>query len=165
MKTSQVGSRSRGEEDTNEALKGTGRAFRHSVVRSFSSPPRPLTSAFGEGMPMRFRFLSLLIVIAVPVVIVALNLRQSKTVTEPHPGGGAVKHPPPYEMKLMTISVHTDQGWPIWHTRASNHFAAHNAALFLDEGGLHYEQANPQTDYVRAGIDFTIGLLILIVTA
>src|SRR5262249_41624454 len=68
-------------------------------------------------------------------------------------------------MKLMTISVHTDQGWPIWHTRASNHFAAHNAALFLDEGGLHYEQATSQTDRVRAGIDLAIGLLILIVTA
>jgi hypothetical protein len=114
---------------------------------------------------MRFRFLSLLIVIAVAVLIVALNLRQSKTVTEPYSMWGAVQHPPPYEMKLMTISVHTDQGWPIWHTRASNHFAAHNAALFLDEGGLHYEQATPQTDYVRAGIDFAIGLLILIVTA
>ena len=114
---------------------------------------------------MRFRFLSLLIVIAVAVLIVALNLRQSKTVTEPYPMGGAVQHPPPYEMKLMTISVHTDQGWPIWHTRASNHFAAHNAALFLDEGGSHYEQATPQTDDVRAGIDLAIGFLILIVTA
>jgi hypothetical protein len=120
---------------------------------------------FGEGMPMRFRFLSLLIVTAVAVVIVALNLRQSNTVTEPYPMGGAVQHPPPHEMKLMTISVYTDQGWPIWHTRASNHFAAHNAALFLDEGGLHYEQAIPQTDYVRAEIDIAIGLLILIVTA
>ena len=123
---------------------------------------------------MRFRFLSLLIVIAVAVFIVALNLRQSKTVTEPYPMGGLVEHPPPYEMKLMTISVHTDQGWPIWHTRASNHFAAHNARLFIDENGwpyegvqdprLRYEQATPQTDYVRAGIDFAIGLLILIVT-
>jgi hypothetical protein len=114
---------------------------------------------------MRLHFLSLLIVIAVAVLIVALNLRQSKTVTEPYPMGGAVQHPPPYEMKLMTISVYTDQGWPIWHTRASDHFAAHNAALFLDEGGWPYEQATPQTDYVRAGIDFVIGLLILIVTA
>ena len=124
---------------------------------------------------MRFRFLSLLIVIAVAVLIVALNLRQSKTVTEPYPMLDAIRHPPPYEMKLMTISVHTDQGWPIWHTRASNHFAAHNAALFIDEGGLphegvhdprlQYEQATPQTDSVRAGIDLAIGLLILIVTA
>ena len=123
---------------------------------------------------MRFRFLSLLIVIAVAVLIVALNLRQSKTVTEPYPMD-AVQHPPPCEMKFMTISVHTDQGWPIWHTRASNHFAAHNARLFIDENGwpyigvqdprLRYEQATPQTDYVRAGIDFAIGLLILIVTA
>ena len=113
---------------------------------------------------MRFRFLSLLIVIAVAVLIVVLNLRQSKTVTEPYPMD-SVQYPPPCEMKFMTISVHTDQGWPIWHTRASNHFAAHNAALFLDEGGLPYEQATPQTDYVRAGIDFAIGLLILLVTA
>jgi len=121
---------------------------------------------------MRFRFLSLLIVIAVAVLIVPINLRKSKTVTEPYPMEGLGHHPPRYEMKFMTISVHTDQGWPIWHTRASNHFAAHNAALFIDEGGLpvhdprlQYEQATPQTDYVRAGIDFAIGLLILIVTA
>src|SRR5262245_65383906 len=107
-------------------------------------------------MPMRFRFLSLLIVIAVAVLIVALNLRQSKTVTEPYPMGGAIPQSPPYEMKLMTISVHTDQGWPIWHTRASNHFAAHNVVLYLGEGGLPYEQATPQTDYVRAGFDFAI---------
>jgi hypothetical protein len=114
---------------------------------------------------MRSRFFSLLIVIAVAVLIVALNLRQSKTVTEPYPMEGLGQHPPPYEMKLMTISVYADRGWPIWHTRASNHFAAHNAALFLDKGGLHYEQATPQTNYVRAGIDFAIGLLILVVTA
>lgn len=124
---------------------------------------------------MRFRFLSLLIVIAVAVLIVALNLRQTRTVTEPYPMLDAVQHPPPYEMKFMTISVHIDQGWPIWHTRASNHFAAHNARLVIDEGGLPYEgvqdprlqykQATPQTNYVRAGIDFAIGLLILIVTA
>jgi hypothetical protein len=123
---------------------------------------------------MRFRFLSFLIVIAVAVLIVALNLRQSRTVTEPYPMKGLVQQPP-YEMKLMTISVYTDQGWPIWHTRASDHFAAHNAALFIDEGGLphegvhdprlQYEQATPQTDPVRAGIDVAIGLLILIVTA
>lgn len=123
---------------------------------------------------MRFRFLSLLIVIAVAELIVALNLRQSKTVTEPVPWEG-LDRPPPYPMKLMTISVHTDQGWPIWHTRASDHFAAHNAALFIGERGwphegvhdsrLQYEQATPQTDYIRAGIDFAIGLLILVVTA
>jgi len=124
---------------------------------------------------MRFCFSSLLIVVAVAGLIVALNLRHSKTVTEPYPMEGLAHHPPPYEMKFMTISVYTDQGWPIWHTRASNHFAAHNAALFIDEGGLphegvhdprlQYEQATPQTDYVRAGIDFVIGLLILIVVA
>ena len=116
---------------------------------------------------MRLRFLWLFIVIGVAALIVALNVRQTKTITEPYyaPLWGAVQHPPPYAMKEMAISVHTDQGWPIWHTRASNHFAAHNAALFLDEGGLHYEQATPQTDYIRAGIDLAIGLLILIVTA
>ena len=113
---------------------------------------------------MRFRFLTLLIVVAATVLIVALNPRQSRTVTEPIPMGGSV-HPPRYEMKFMTISVHIDQGWPIWHTRASNHFAAHNAALYLEKGGLSYEQATPQTDSVRAGIDVAIGLLILIVTA
>lgn len=123
---------------------------------------------------MRIRFLSLLIVLAVAVLIVALNLRQSRTVTEPYPMD-PVHHPPPTAMKFMVISVHTYQGWPIWHTRASNNFAAHNAALCIDEGGLphevdhdprlHYKQATPETDYIRAGIDLAIGLLILIGTA
>ena len=126
---------------------------------------------------MRLRFLWLFIVIGVAALIVALNVRQTKTITEPYyaPLWGAVQHPPPYAMKEMAISVHTDQGWPIWHTRASNHFAAHNARLVIDENGwpyegvqdprLRYEQATPETDYVRAGIDFAIGLLILIVAA
>lgn len=124
---------------------------------------------------MRARSLSLLVVIAVAVLIVALNLRTSRTITEPYPMGGTVEHQPRSELKFMTITVHTDQGWPIWHTRASDHFAAHNAALFIDEGGLprvgdldlrlKYEHAIPQTDYVRAGIDVAIALLILTVTA
>lgn len=141
---------------------------------TFNRAARNLPFTFGKGVPMRFRFLSLLSVTAVAVLIVALNLRQTRTVTEPYPMD-PVQHPPPCAMKFMTISVYVDQGWPIWHTRASNHFAAHNARLFIDERGLpypgdhdprlQYKQATPQTDYVRAGIDFAIGLLILIVTA
>jgi hypothetical protein len=119
---------------------------------------------FGKGMLMRCSLFSILVGVVTAAVLCVLNVRTTETVTEPY-YVGAAPPPPPYGLKFMTVTLHSDRGWPIWHTRASNHFAAHNAALFLDEGGFPYEQATPQTDYVRAGIDFVIGLLILIATA
>ena len=41
----------------------------------------------------------------------------------------------------MAIALHHDRGWPIWHTRKSDYFAAHNSALYRDENG---ELVKPQ---------------------
>lgn len=114
---------------------------------------------------MRFSLLTFLIVVGVAALLLALNLRETSTVSEPSyaPAWGAARHPPPYEMKEMVVSRYSDRGWPIWHTRASNHFAAHNAAAYL-QGGSAFIPATPETDYLRAGFDLAIGLLILLAT-
>lgn len=112
----------------------------------------------------RFSVLSMLVGIAAAAVLCALNMRATETVTEPEyaPLMGAVRHPPPYEMKEMAVTVHSDRGWPLWHTRASNHFAAHNAGAYLREGGPPYERASPETSIPRVAIDSAAGLLLVV---
>lgn len=112
---------------------------------------------------MRFSVFTLFVVISLASGLIALNARTSITATEPYyaPLLGAVIHPPPYDMKEMAVSVHTDRGWPIWHTRATNHFAAHNAAAYMIDGGLQYDAGIPQTDYVRALADLAVAILVL----
>jgi len=114
---------------------------------------------------MRFRLVSVFVVVFLAAVLAWLNARETQTITEPYyaPLFGAVPHPPPYEMKEMAISVHTDRGWPIWHTRASNHFASHNATAYLMDDGLPYDDPIPETDSVRALIDLVAGLSILVI--
>jgi hypothetical protein len=64
----------------------------------------------------------------------------------------------------MVIAVHMDRGWPFWHTRATNYFAAHNAALYID-GPWGTGEFHPETNYVRLAGDVLVGLAIAIVVA
>lgn len=120
---------------------------------------------FGDGVHMRSRLVSVFVVISLAAVLACLNARETQTVTEPHyvPMLGAIPHPPPYKMKEMTISIHSDRGWPIWHTRSSGHFAAHNAATFANDNGLSYEKPTQRTEPVRAVVDLVAGALVLAV--
>lgn len=131
----------------------------HKLVHHF-------THLFCDAVPMRFSVISLVIIVTTASVLAWLNTRETRTVSKPYyaPMFGAVRHPPPYEMKEMAISVHRDRGWPIWHTRGSDHFAAHNAAAHLMEGGLPYEPAIPETDKTRAAIDIAIGFALLCIS-
>ena len=82
-----------------------------------------------------FSLASLLVSIFVAAMLAVANFRESRTVTEPYyaPLLGARWHPPPYAMREMAIDVHYDRGWPIWHARHTDTFAAHNASLYLDQ--------------------------------
>lgn len=135
----------------------------------------------------RFSIASTFLATVVAVFLVALNLRESRSITEPYyaPLFGAVWHPPPYVMKEMAIDVHYDRGWPIWHTRRSEHLAAHNAPLYLtddrprvsapngtkgdfdmifdDDTEMTYS-APPTTNWVRAGFDAIVSLVIIAIT-
>ena len=126
----------------------------------------------------------MLLAVVVAALLVVTNSRESQTVSQPYyaPLLGAARHPPPYALKEMAIDVHYDRGWPIWHTRRSESFAAHNAALYLsDDGpqlatpmatdddfdivfddGTEFSYLPPSaTDWVRAGFDAAIGLLLI----
>ena len=107
----------------------------------------------------------MLLAVFVAALLVAINSRESQTVTEPYyaPLLGAVLHLPPYAMKEMAIDVHCDRGWPIWHTRRSESFAAQNAALYLsdDRRQLATPDAPSTTDWFRAGFDVVIALSII----
>lgn len=111
---------------------------------------------------MRFSLISILFGVSVATVLVWLNTLENLNVSEPYyaPMLGAVPHPPPYDMNEMSISVHADRGWPIWHTRASNHFAAHNVSAYMMDGGLPYDHPIQQTEPVRVLIDLAVGFLI-----
>lgn len=95
----------------------------------------------------RFRISSWLVGALVIAVVGALNSRERRTVSDPYyaPLIGATWHPPPYEMKEMAVDVHYDRGWPIWHTRRSECFAAHNAPLYL-AGGWNVTSASDDVD-------------------
>lgn len=115
---------------------------------------------------MRFRILSLIVLIAVTGLLLQLNIREKETVTEPvyTPLLGAVRHPPPYAMKEMSITVHRDRGWPFWHSRGSDHVMAHNAALYLTEDGFPYDRAIPQVNVLRLTLNIVVGIAILMLT-
>jgi hypothetical protein len=106
------------------------------------------------------------VVVACVGLFVWLNTRETRTIAEPvyaHPFGG-VPHPPPYTVSEMAIAVHMDRGWPFWHTRATNYFAAHNAALYID-GPWGMGEFHPETNYVRLAVDVFLGLAAVAVVA
>jgi len=115
---------------------------------------------------MRFSVFSLVVLIAVAACLIRLNMRERETVTEPSyaPMLGAARHPPPYTIQEMAIAVHRDRGWPFWHARSSDYFAAHNAALYLTEGGLSYDKAIPQTNALRLTMNIGVGIAILMLS-
>lgn len=107
----------------------------------------------------RFSILTLLVVITVASVLARLNTIATQTITKPYLAG-AQAHPPPYSIREMVISVHHDRGWPLWHTRASNHFAAHNSALYID-GQFGMGEFYSELDYGRLTINAFAWLSIL----
>ncbi len=111
----------------------------------------------------QFSILTLLVVVTCFSLLMTLNTRETTTIAEPQyaPLWGATPHPPPYDMKEMAIPVYKDRGWPIWHSRASKYFAAHNAALYID-GPWGMGEFLPETDYTRLAIDACAGSFILI---
>lgn len=112
----------------------------------------------------RFNVLTLLIFVTTASALVTLNTLETITMTEPRYATlmGAVPHPPPYGMYEMVVTFHRDRGWPIWHTRASNHYMAHNAGLYFVEDGLLKPDFFPETDYFHVAVNVCVGLFILI---
>ncbi|OYP30413.1 hypothetical protein [Rhodopirellula sp. MGV] len=121
-------------------------------------------------------------------IIAALNLRETWTTSAPYyaPLLDARWHPPPYTLKEMSIDLHQDRGWPIWHTRNSTSLAAHNLGLYLNEdrppfgtsnapspdfeiifdGATESHYSTPTaTDWTRAGIDAIVAFSIVVTGA
>jgi len=106
---------------------------------------------------------TLLVVVTLASLLAWLNKRERRVISEPHyaPLVGAVLHLPPYEPKEMAIDVHMDRGWPVWHSRATRSFAAHNAALYID-GPFGMGEFVPEMDYVRLAFDVLVAVNIMV---
>jgi hypothetical protein len=136
----------------------------------------------------RLALATLFLSVFVTAILLVLNFRESRTISEPYYTSmlGARRHAPPYAMKEMAIDLHNDCGWPIWHTRNTISFAAHNGGVYLNgdcpqfgasSDSLHdfdfvfnegteisYSPPSP-TDWTRAGFDAIVAFLIVVIGA
>jgi hypothetical protein len=96
-------------------------------------------------------------------LFVWLNNLETITEEEPQyaPLVGALPHPPPYDLQEMAVTFHRDRGWPIWHSRATNHFRAHNAALYYLSGPPLGPQLDWETDYRRLAVNAFVGFVVV----
>ncbi|MCY2987004.1 MAG: hypothetical protein NTY19_03940, partial [Planctomycetota bacterium] len=115
----------------------------------------PTTTPKPHRRWLRFSLRTLLIMVSAYSLFVWLNTRATVTESKPYyaPLMGALLHPPPYVLKEMGVTFHRDRGWPIWHSRATNHYAAHNAALYYSNDEVFRPKLSWETDFRRLAVD------------
>ncbi len=114
----------------------------------------------------RFSINSILVAIAVAAMLLALNTRQSKSTTEPFYASLKLTTapPPPVQIRRLARAVNHDRGWPIWHTRATEHIAIHQHELEPYLGGVEFQDISATTNLLRAGFDFAVAVTIVILS-